>query len=332
MKGKSQAQLDRLKRYLSHPSVNKEKIRKFFLGSKEKNGFIKQLIVYGLLICIGFVYLYPMLYMVSKSMMDLDDLLDTSISWIPSTFNVSNFTQAATAMNYVKTLFQSILVAGLPTLLNVTVCSVIGYGFARFEFRGKKIMMGLLIFSFILPPQITMMPTYVMFSDYGLVGTLKAFLIPSLFGQGLKCQIFILIFYQFFRQVPKVLIEAAQIDGAGYFKSFLRIALPSAAPAILTVFLFSLVWYWNESYLTELYVTGIANKTQMGSLSTLVVQLKNFATSYSSAQYTGGVTQNNNESIQMAATLLSILPVLIMYFILQRNFVESIDRTGITGE
>ena len=149
-------------------------------------------------------------------------------------------------------------------------------------------------------------------------------------ANGLNAPIFILIFYQFFRQVPKVLIEAAQIDGAGYWKSFFRIAIPSAGPAILTVFLFCFVWYWNESYLTELYVKGIANTHSFWN--NLVIQLKDFDSSFASRATTGGTQTTLNESVRMAATALTILPLLIMYFFMQRHFVESIDRTGITGE
>lgn len=309
--------------------IDQDQIRKFFLGSKDQEGFLKQLIVYALLICIGFVYLYPLLYMISNSFMNLDDLLDTSINWIPSTLAISNYIQAAGSMNFFVAFLKSVIIAGVPTLLNVVIGAIVGYGFGRFEFKGKKIMMAILIFSFILPSQITMMPTYVLYSDLKILGSLKAFIYPSLLGQGINAPIFILIFYQFFKQVPKVLLEAAQIDGAGYFKSFIRISVPSAAPAILTVFLFSFVWYWNESYLTELYVCGLFTET---SWTTLVVELKNFAENFNAYQTTGKAATNINESIRMAGTMLSILPVLLMYFVLQRYFVESIDRTGITGE
>lgn len=309
---------------------SKEKTRKFLLGSREKDGLLHKILVYALLICIGFVYLYPLLYMISNSFMTLEDLLDTSISWIPSKLNIDNYRQAAISMNYFKSLLHSAVVAGVPTLINVLICSLVGYGFARFDFRGKKILMGILIFSFILPPQITMMPTYVLYSDMGITGTLWSFVLPALAGQGLNAPIFILIFYQFFKQVPKVLIEASKIDGAGYLQSFIRIALPSAVPAIITVLLFSFVWYWNESYLTQLYVSGVFVK---GGWSTLIVKLKSFDVNYGNALATvDGITTSNNESIRMAATMLSILPVLLIYFVLQRYFVESIDRTGITGE
>ena len=289
------------------------KLKKFIFGSKDTQGTGKLTVVYLLLISIGFIYLYPILYMVSKSFMNLNDLLDTSINW--------------KSMDYWKTFKDSVLIAGIPTLINVVICSIVGYGFARYDFKGKKILLGLLIFSFILPPQATMMPTYVFYTKAGLVNSLKAFVVPALFGQGLKAQIFILIFYNFFRQVPKVLIEAAKIDGAGHFKAFYKIALPSAAPAILVVFLFSIVWYWNESYLTQLYVVGAFTNNSPGyHWSSLIVSLKNFENSYNTARSVAGSGMVDiNESIKMAGTMLSILP-------LQKQFVESVDRTGITGE
>lgn len=313
-----------------YQDLNKDKVRKYMLGSKDREGFLKMFVIYALLICIGFIYLYPIIHMISNSFMSLDDLLDSSIKWIPSSVNLSNYIQAAKSMDFWKSLGQSIIIAGVPTLCNVVSCSLIGYGLARFEFPGKKIILGIIIFSFVLPSQITMIPTYVLYSNMGILGTLWSFILPSILGMGINGPIFILIFYQFFKQVPKVLIEAAQIDGAGYLKSFIRISLPSAIPAIITVTLFSFVWYWNESYLTEMYVHGVMTTS---GWTTLVIQLDNFASNYSSYATTAtNAATSLNESINMAGTMLSILPLLLMYFVLQRYFVESIDRTGITGE
>lgn len=312
----------------------KYKFKRFIFGSKDKEGVGKQVFVYVLLIAIGFIYLYPVLYMISKSFMNLSDLLDSSINWIPSKLYTSNYVQAFKAMDYWKTLKDSVIIAGVPTLINLVVCGIVGYGFARYEFTGKKLFMGLLIFSFIIPPQATMMPTYVFYTNIGLVNSLKAFIVPALLGQGIKSQIYILIFYSFFKQIPQVLIEAARIDGAGHLKTFFKIAVPSAAPAILVVFLFSIVWYWNESYLTQLYVVGaFTSNADIYHWSSLIVSLKNFESSYADARAVAGSGMVDiNESIKMAGTMLSILPLLIMYLILQRRFVESVDRTGITGE
>jgi len=310
--------------------ISKDKINRFLLGTREREGFIKQVVVYSLLICIGFIYIYPVLYMVSSSLMTLEDLLDSAINWIPASPTFANYIQAARSMSFWKTLGQSVILAGIPTLLNVISCSVIGYGLARFEFPGKNFLIGLIIFSFILPNQITMIPTYVLYSNLNILGTIWSFILPSSLGMGLNAPIFILIFFQFFRQVPKVLIEAASIDGAGYFRSFIRISMPSATPAILAVFLFSFVWYWNEAYLTQMYVTGVMTESGWTSL---VIQLDKFAQNFDAyATNAGSFATSLNESISMAGTMLSILPILLIYFVMQNYFVESIDRVGITGE
>ena len=314
----------------SGKKFSKEKVRKFFMGSKEKQGFLKVFCIYALLICIGFIYLNPILQMLSKSFMNLDDLLDSSINWIPSKFILSNYAQAAKSMDFWASLGKSIILAGVPTLCNLISCAIIGYGLARFEFPFKKVVLAVIVFTFILPSQVTMIPTYALYSQIGILGTILPFVVPPLLGMGINAPIFILIFWQFFRQVPKALIEAAQIDGAGYFKSFFRISLPSATPAFITVGLFSFVWYWNESYLTEMYVSGVMTKSGWTSL---VIQLDNFASNYNSYATTAASGATSiNEAINMSGTMLSILPLLLMYFVLQRYFVESIDKTGITGE
>ena len=314
----------------SGKKFSKEKVRKFFMGSKEKQGFLKVFCIYALLICIGFIYLNPILQMLSKSFMNLDDLLDSSINWIPSKFILSNYAQAAKSMDFWASLGKSIILAGVPTLCNLISCAIIGYGLARFEFPFKKVVLAVIVFTFILPSQVTMIPTYALYSQIGILGTILPFVVPPLLGMGINAPIFILIFWQFFRQVPKVLIEAAQIDGAGYFKSFFRISLPSAIPAFITVGLFSFVWYWNESYLTEMDVSGVMTKSGWTSL---VIQLDNFASNYNTYATTAASGATSiNEAINMSGTMLSILPLLLMYFVLQRYFVESIDKTGITGE
>ena len=208
--------------------IDKYTVKRWIFGSKDTQGAGKLAVIYGLLICIGFVYLYPLLYMIAKSLMQRADLLDSSVNWIPSTLYVKNYVDAFTSMDFVRTLWQSVVVAGLPTLLNMVMCAVIGYGFARYEFPLKKVMLGILIFSFIIPPQITMMPNYLLYNDLHILDSIKAFLLPAFLGQGIKAQLYILIFFQFFRQIPQALIEAAKIDGCGHFKTFFKIAVPSA--------------------------------------------------------------------------------------------------------
>lgn len=308
------------------------KTRKRLLGTNDRQGWLIEAIIYILLLTIGFVYLYPILYMLSTSFKSLSDLLDTSIQWIPNELYLDNYRQALSVLNFKESLLGSIVISLVPSVLQVMITSVVGYGFARFDFKFKNLLMFLMIFSFIVPPQVLMMPTYVLYNDLGLLGSLFSFIIPAALGQGIKSTIFILIFYQFFRQTPKSLYEAAEVDGASEWTNFWRIGLPMAVPAIIIVFIFSLVWYWNETYLVNLYITGTTS-TDSRNWLTLPVALQRFTTTYEALYpVTEGGTMKINEGITLAGTMITLIPLLITYAVLQKYFTESVDNSGITGE
>jgi multiple sugar transport system permease protein len=303
-----------------------DRVKRIVWGINGEGPIFKLLVVF-LLSLIGFVYLYPLFYMVTYSFMDSEDLIDPLVTWIPSGLYLENFVRATRVMNFADTLWQTVLVTFLPAAVQTVSAAVIGYGFARFRIPGKPVLFALVLATFIIPPQITMIPQFLMFRDLGLIGSIFSYLIPAALGQGFKSGLFILIFYQFFRSIPKALEEAAQIDGAGSFKVFATICVPMAVPAYIISFLFSMVWYWNETTLAALYLDG--------QFKTLPLQLQNFAAAFQKMfpvdpNYQTG--QSLNEAIHMAGTLLNILPLLIVYFFTQRWFVESIERTGITGE
>jgi multiple sugar transport system permease protein len=300
--------------------------KKLFFGKGKSDGLAKKLAVYGLLLGIGFVYLYPLIYMMVSSMMDSVDLVNPTVRWVPTTLYTGNFKTAVKVLEVGDALSTSVLMAALPAIFQTVSCALIGYGFARFEFPLKKLWMVLLIATFIIPVQVTLVPKYMLFDAYKMVNTSLPSLLPALLGQGIKGSIFVLIFYQFFRSYPIVLDEAAEIDGAGKFITFFKIALPMSIPAIVVAFLFSFVWYWNETYLAGIFF----GKT----IQTLPMRLQSFVDSYNRLfPSTDGSTLNRlNESIRMAGTLITIAPLIVMYLILQKQFVESVDKTGITGE
>ncbi|WP_257143980.1 carbohydrate ABC transporter permease [Bacillus sp. AFS002410] len=302
------------------------KVRRILLGMQGNDGLLVKILMYALLIGIGFVFLYPILYMLSYSFKDINDLLNSLVNWIPTKLYTDNYKRALDVLDYWPILLQTIYVTVLPSILQAFVASIIGYGFARFQFKGKNILFILVLATFVIPPQVTVIPRYILFNKIHILDSISAYVLPAIFGQGLNSAIFILIFYQIFRSIPTSLEEAAQLDGAGHFKIFFKIAVPMASAGYIISFLFSLVWYWNETYLASIYFGE--------NLSTLPLQLQKFVATYSKlfpAQ--GGASGTSiNEGIELAGTLLTIIPLLVIYFITQRWFVESVDRSGITGE
>ena len=292
-------------------------------------------VIYTLLITIAFIYMYPMLYMFSRSLMDKRDLLDASAKWIPSQVTTQNYVSALAALDYWNSLWKNIYLAFVPTICQVLVCSMVGYGFARYDFPLKKLFLGILVLSFLLPSQATAMPNYLLFSRLKLSdGSIKPFVITALLGQGFKSVLCILIFYNFHRQIPQALIEAAQIDGADHFRAYFKIAIPLSAAAIVVVTIFSIVWYWNETYLVEVYLGY--NNSRATDLTTLMKELVEFEDSFEDVFDANreGISSTNrlNDAIRMAGTMLCVTPLMIFYFFLQKRFTESVDQAGITGE
>jgi len=311
----------------------KNKWKSKFLGTAVQRGFIANILLYFLLISIGFVYLYPLLHMLSTAMMSLSDILDASVRWIPSTFYINNLRDAFRVMSFWDSLFMNVIIAGTPALLQTAMCSLTAYGFAKFKFRFKGLLLGIMLLTFVVPPQILMMPNYLMLNDLGLIGSLYAFTLPALLGQGFYSAVMILIFYQFYKPIPDALTEAAEIDGASQLRIYWSIGVRSAMPAIIVVLMFSFVFYWNETHLTGLYL-GIRAGTSSTPWTTLLIQLQNFESSHAS-QLTAGMTASGNrmnEGITFAGTLLAIAPLVVLAGFIQKFLVESIDGAGITGE
>lgn len=314
---------------------NKAKIRRILLGRSGNDGLLFKIVLYTLLIGISFIFLYPLLSMFAKSLMTLEDLINTSVSWIPRTATLQNYKTAFEWLHFGQAMLDSLKVSLYPTIATVLSSALIGFGFGRFNFPGKKVLMGIMIAMFLIPSVLTYIPTTVLYKDLSILGikmnlmdSIKAFWIPAVFGNGIRQTIFILIFYQFFRIIPDELFEAAEVDGSGTLRTFLTIAIPMVAPAFLICGLYSFVWYWNETSLARLYFGS--------SITTLPMSLDSFIAMYSSMYSQGSVTLDSvsstyNIGVQYAMTLISIVPLMIVYLFAQKWFVEGVDRSGIAG-
>lgn len=307
--------------------------RAFLFGNKARKGILTKGIVYYLLICTGFVYIYPLLFMFSQSIKDMKDLIDPTVIFIPRKIFLENYIRAFKVLNYWPTLSLTLMKSVLPAIAHTLSCGMVGLGLAKYRVPFKKLIVALLLFTFIVPLQVTMIPQFLLFKQYKMLGSPLPFIVPAIFASGISSSLFVLIYMQFFKSMPDSYIEAAEIDGANLFDVFVKIVLPISIPAIVTVFLFSMVWHWNETYISSLYLGD--------SKATLPLALKTFADSYQKMYGANSVAQtsqgglgimNLNESIRMAGTVLIILPLLILYSFTQKAFVEVVDRAGITGE
>ena len=289
------------------------------------------------LVSVSYIILYPLFYMISNSIKPLSQLADPSVVWVPKTPSLENFQVAMEAMDFANSFFVSLSVNVVSAFIEVFTCAVVAYGFARFEFKEKKLVFALVMLTLLVPAEMIIVPLYTNFRHLdvlGLLGLLRrtsgldlrpnlintplVFYIPSMFGVGLRSGLFIFIYHQFFKKLPKELEEAAWIDGAGPLKTFLRVVIPASGVAILTVTIFSVIWNWNDYYLSAMYFHE--NFPLAVSLAQIDTGLA--AMGYGTAMLTG---------FSMAACLLFILPVLVMYLFLQKFFIRSIDRVGIVG-
>lgn len=303
--------------------TTKNKTKRFFFGMSITDGFLYKLIIYILLISFGYIYLYPILFMTMNSLMSVEDLINPGVSWIPTTFEWSNYTRSFEVLEIPQAIWESTSFVFWNSVAATLSAMLIGYGFARFEFPLKKLLFVLMLATFILPQAVTLMSNVLIYTNLGIMSTKWAMLLPAMSGQGLNAAIYILIFYSFYKTIPHVLFESAEVDGAGPLRIFFKIAIPLVLPAFLIVFLFSFVWYWNETYITPLFAGGNI---------TLPTKLIAFQNSYETLFPPDSPGNELNEAIRLAGNMITILPLLVLYFIAQRYFVESIDRSGITGE
>ncbi|MDQ6418424.1 carbohydrate ABC transporter permease [Paenibacillus sp. LHD-117] len=299
------------------------------------------IIIRTVLICgISFVILYPIMTKVSIAFKDQIDMYDSTVLWIPKHFTLDNFKLVFSALNYTEVLISTILLSGGVMLLQTFSCMLAGYGFSRIKFRGSGILFAFVIFTIVVPPQTIMIPTYLQYKNFDVLGLISLmsgqswnlintywpFLISSVLGMGLKTGLFVFIFRQFFRGIPREMEEAAFVDGAGTFTTFIRIIVPNAVPALVSVMLFSFVWQWNDSFFTSLFLTDPSVMSSM--MASAGAQILNYIGIQS-----GGATADPLylSLIQNTSVLLAILPLIVMYLFVQRHFVESMERSGIVG-
>ncbi|WP_054023258.1 carbohydrate ABC transporter permease [Bacillus sp. FJAT-28004] len=305
-----------------------EKLRRSLIGLKYRllgaeidKGILFKLFVYIILINVAFIYMKPILYMVTTMVKDARNILDPTVIWVPRSIFLGHLQQASEMLNYTKSFLISVSLASSVAVLQVFSCAIAGYAFARLEFPFKKVWGALLLFTFIMPPQITILPSIMLFKEFGWLNTFLPMVVPALFGHGLKGAMFVIIYRSFYSTLPKELDEAARMDGAGPFRLFFRVMFPISRSATVVVVLFSFVWNWNDFYFPSLFMFTAENVPLSITLARMAGEMK-------LAEGAGEITVYA-EAIKMAASFLIIMPLLVVYLFAQRWFIEGVERTGL---
>lgn len=294
-----------------------------------------------LLTGIQFILIYPILFMAVTAFRGRADMEDPSIVWITQTWTLENITMLIKTMDYPSLLGYTAEISFISAFLQMFVCGLVGYGFARYEFPLKKILFAIVILTIIVPVQTYLSPLYMMFRFFRIPGvseildliaagsgTLKLvdspwpFWLQALLGMGFRSGLFIFIFRQFYRGMPAELEEAALIDGCGGIRTYFQVMMPNARSSMITVFIFSVVWHWNDYYVPAVF--SETRQTVATALASLRSTLERLA------------TQNGSDQLMVqvqvqAGALLAIAPMLVLFIVAQRYFTEGIERSGIVG-
>lgn len=296
-------------------------LRRTVLGLEVDNGLLFKIFLYLILIDTAYIYLNPLIYMVTTMVKSTADLMDPAVVWIPRSLYAGVLQEAWAKLEYPKAFLTSLVLSGGIAVMQTLSCSAAGYAFARLNVPFKKFWFFCLLLTFIVPPQLIVLPQILAATHFGVFGSALPFVLPAAFGLGLKGALFVIIYRQFFSTQPKELEEAARMDGAGAFKVFYRVMLPLAKPAVLVVFLFSFVWNWNDSYNPSVFMRGSEFLPLSVGLTRMNEALLAEAELFGPSVY--------QDPLKMATAFLIIVPTLLLYVFAQRWFVESVDRTGL---
>ena len=286
-----------------------------------------------------FLILQPILNKISVSFMTEQDLYNPIVISIPEHFTTDNYKLAAELMNYGKSLKNSFVISLTIAVLQIFVCTLVGYGFARFNFPLKKFWFACVILVILIPPQTISSSLHLHFKFFDILGLFKLirgetvnlrgsvlpYYLMSAGCMGLKNGLYIYMIRQFFRNIPGDLEEAAYVDGCGTLKTFFRIMLPEAKPIITSCFLFSFVWQWTDGFYSKMFLGGKALVST--SLARIVDSLGAYIQRLTGVKTTISIAYSN--CILATGTLMIIMPLIILYLFAQRQFVESISSTGI---
>ena len=280
---------------------NAHLLKPTFGNHMRENAIFYALLLFGTFIMIG-----PFVWMMSTALKVPGDQFDQRL--IPSEFTLTNFSSAWQLMDFRHLVWNSFRIAALSTLGQLITCSMGAFVFAVVKFRGREVLFVLLLLTLMIPAQMTIIPQFLIFRWLGLYGTSAPLYLPAFLGGAFG----VFLLRQYFRTIPIDLLDAARLDGASLLSIWWRIYLPLARPALAALAIFAFMSSWNDLFTALIYLPSDLEKT------TLPVGLSLFQRLYR-AQWT----------IMMAAVLISVAPIMIAFFFVQRQFIAGIAMTGV---
>lgn len=276
--------------------------------SHKKRNLIGRIVVTVIMVAFGLLCIFPFIWMISTSFKNEVDVMEFPIRIIPKVWNFTNYHEVWFESNFPMYYLNSIKVTGLTLLGDIILTTTAAYAFARLRFRGKEVIFSLYLATMMVPVQVMLLPKYIYFGWMNINNNHLALILPGIFSA-----FGVFLMRGFFESIPKEMSEAACIDGAGHFRTFLQVILPLAKPGITTEILFAFSWCWNDYINPLIFINS-------DKLFTLTIGLQRFQES-SSTHY----------ALIMAGATVSLLPLIVVFLFAQKYFIESFANVGVKG-
>ena len=275
------------------------------LGQADRRRYTN-LVIHILLVGVLVIFMGPFFWLLSTSFKTDAAMFRLPPQWVPDPVTLEHYRQALVEFPALRYTGNTLIIVFFSTIGTVLSCSMAAYAFSRLKWPDRGLIFGIMLATMMIPGQVTMIPVFIMFSKMHWVDTFLPLIVPAFFGNAF----FIFLLRQFFLTLPEELLEAARLDGASEWRVFWQIVLPLSKPALLTVMIFTVLREWNDFMGPLIYLTSEGNRT----LALGLAHLK-------------GV-QGTEWGLLMAASLLMVLPALLLFFVAQRFFIEGIALTG----
>ncbi len=301
--------------------------------------FIKNLVVkifaYVFLVGISYIIIYPFITKISASFMSADDFADATVKLIPKYPTLDTYRYIIIENEYFKGLINTAALSLAVAFIQTLVSAFVGYGLAKFKFKGKSLVFALVVLTMVVPHKTLQLSMYMKFKYFDIYGIIEALglktidmidtvaplIILSIFALAFKNGLYIFIFRQFYKGVPDELEEAAYIDGTGIFKTYFRIILPLSIPMMTTIFMFAFSWQWTDKYYSDLFFPGPQSPHFLSKIIAIPESLTNIVET----------APLQSSAVLNTCGLLVILPLFIIFLFTQRSLVQGIERSGIVG-